>query len=88
MNVGALIQERERLLAAIEESKVAKHKLRQVNVLIAMYGDTDNIALIDESIDWKHCAKCDRNFKGNTGIGIHNRLVHGKKGVTARKVVA
>jgi hypothetical protein len=46
MNVGELLRERDRLLGVIQESKVAKQRLRQLNVLIAMYGDDDKVDLI------------------------------------------
>lgn len=43
MNVGELHRERDRLLGVIEEAKTARIKLKQVNVLLAMYGDGENV---------------------------------------------
>jgi hypothetical protein len=43
MNVGELLRERDRLLGVIEEAKSARHKLKQVNILIAMYGDDPKV---------------------------------------------
>jgi hypothetical protein len=48
MNVGELLRERERLLGVMEEAKAAKGKLRQVNLLIAMYsGNDEKVELIN-----------------------------------------
>src|SRR5579872_553449 len=75
MNVGDLMRERDRLLAVIEEAKGAKFKLKQINVLITMYGDKDNVELVSGPL--VHCDKCNLDFKGKQGMGIHNRMVHG-----------
>lgn len=46
MNVGELLRERDRLLGVIEEAKSARSKLKQINVLIAMYGDAEHVELL------------------------------------------
>jgi hypothetical protein len=43
VNVGELIRERERLLNVMQEAKAAKARLRQINILIAMYGDDEKV---------------------------------------------
>jgi hypothetical protein len=45
MNVGELLRERDRLNGVIEEAKTARIKLRQINVLIAMYGTDEKVSL-------------------------------------------
>jgi hypothetical protein len=45
MNVGELLRERDRLLGVIDEAKTARHKLRQINVLIAMYGEDEKVTV-------------------------------------------
>jgi hypothetical protein len=44
MNVGELLKERDRLLGVIDEAKTARAKLKQINTLIAMYGDERNVS--------------------------------------------
>jgi hypothetical protein len=43
MNVGELLKERDRLLGVLEEAKTCRSKLKQVNRLIALYGDSDHV---------------------------------------------
>ena len=50
MNVGELLKEKERLEQTIEEAKVAKGKIRQLNVLIALYSGDDESVSLDPSM--------------------------------------
>lgn len=45
MNIGELIREKERLEGVVKEAAVAKAKIKQLNVLIAMYGDDPKVTL-------------------------------------------
>ena len=93
MNVGELLRERDRLLGVIEEAKTARAKLRQLNIVIALYGDDDKVALngaVPKSVVNGHvstasknklvtCAKCGEQYKGVQGLAVHNRIRHGGK---------
>lgn len=73
--VGELLKERERLLSVIEEGKRAGPKLKQINVLIALYGDGENVSLLDE-VPVKQelwCGVCDAGpFRGVQGVATHH----------------
>jgi hypothetical protein len=101
MNVGELLRERDRLLGILAEAKSAKARLKQLNVLIAMYGDDDKVALngdVPKALSAVHvsttpnrpvvCAKCGETFKGIQGVATHNRIRHGGKYKLADKVDA
>lgn len=82
MNVGELLRERDRLLGVMEEAKSARAKLKQVNVLIALYGMSEDLHLPEgangTAPDLLACEKCDAGpFKGRQGLGLHQRLAHG-----------
>lgn len=98
MNVGELLRERDRLLGVLEEAKSAKSKLKQVNVLIAMYGTAE-----DQAADtWTerreaatnggpvplYCEDCadGKPFKGRQGLAVHRIKVHGTPGAARQKV--
>lgn len=70
-----LLRERERLLVKIEEGKQAAVRLKQVNVLIAMYGDD-----IVPGDDATTCPRCPgKTFKGEKGLRHHQSLSHKAK---------
>jgi hypothetical protein len=82
MNVGELLRERDRLLSIIEEAKTAKTKLRQLNTLIALYGDDEKVSTngtIPTSLLDVHpetCDICGHEAKNKRGLGVHRRIVH------------
>jgi hypothetical protein len=80
VNVGELLRERERLQGVIDEAKTARFKLKQVNVLIALYGDGEapgeNGAAPAALVT---CAKCGAEYKGVRGLSMHNTKTHGGK---------
>jgi hypothetical protein len=81
MNVGELLRERDRLLAVVEEAKTAKVKLRQLNVLIAMYGEDEKVSLngtvpVAVSNEDYDCPECDRTFETVQGVTMHRVKVH------------
>ena len=84
MNLGPLLQERERLLGVIEEAKTARIKLRQINSTIAMFGDTDNVTLLPDLVE---CDKCGKML-AKRGMGIHRRRAHGIVGKTRKPKTA
>ena len=49
MNIGDLLRERDRLLGVIEEAKSARSKLKQINILVTMYGDAEHVELVASS---------------------------------------
>ena len=80
MNVGELLRERDRLLGVMEEAKSARAKLKQVNVLIALYGTAADAAVVSNGStpEGVACELCDAGpFKGRQGLGLHQRLAHG-----------
>ena len=80
MNVGELLRERDRLLGVIDEAKSARSKLKQINVLIALYGDARDVIepTSNGSAPTVACNLCDAGpFKGKQGLSLHQRLVHG-----------
>jgi len=83
------LRERDRLLSVIGEAKTARHKLRQINVLITMYGDDEKVSLValngDHSGELVVCEDCGREFKGSRGLETHQRLMHGSVTAAARK---
>lgn len=81
MNVGELLRERERLQGVIDEAKTARFKLKQVNVLIALYGDGE--ATNGAAPVMAECPKCGKEVKAQ-GLGIHQRRTHGIQGATRR----
>lgn len=89
MNVGELLRERDRLLTVIEEAKSARSKLKQVNVLIAMYGDAEHIDLIKNDAVATNgkpkpaaeplvCPECNdgKTYNGQRGLTMHNKRFH------------
>lgn len=90
INHDWLMEERSRLLAIIEEAKAARGKLKVINTLIAMYGETNGkvpSAVIKRVTslpthtprpprDLVKCGKCGNSYKGITGLAVHNRHVH------------
>jgi hypothetical protein len=93
MNVGELLRERDRLLGILEEAKSARSKLKQVNVLIAMYGTPEDVAAVAATNGHVspavplYCETCGdaRPFKGRQGLAMHKRRAHGTPGA-ARQV--
>lgn len=93
INVGDLLKERDRLNGVIEEAKIARSRIKQINVLIAMYGDQENVTVKPaRAIAGKDSvrpqdryrvmtcpkAKCKgKVFKGQAGLSLHNQRVHG-----------
>jgi uncharacterized C2H2 Zn-finger protein len=73
MKMGeALQQEREALLAQIERGKEARVRLRQVDILLTMYGDD-----VTPPEDAKTCPRCPgRVFKGEKGLRHHRAVAH------------
>lgn len=86
MNVGELLKERNRLLDVIEEAKIAKSRIRQLNVLIAMYGDDENVSLVTD-VEMVDCPKCGKSVKVR-GLHVHNRRMHGKMTAAQRSKAA
>lgn len=97
MNTGELLRERDRLLGVIEEAKTAKVKLKQLNVLIAMYGDDEKVALngtvpasqaIDAlpEVNGLECDVCGGRFKGKGGLAMHKTKAHGIASASASAV--
>jgi hypothetical protein len=94
VNVGELLRERDRLLGVIEEAKTAKSRLKQINVLIAMYGDASNIELVTGNgksplAPELFCEQCDAGpFVGSRGLSTHVRTMHegGKTNRSKEKV--
>jgi hypothetical protein len=86
MNVGELLRERDRLLGVIEESKSARVKLKQLNVLIAMYGEGENVDLVSTNGSGMQevCDLCGDGFKGQRGLVIHKKLTHGVEPTSTR----
>jgi hypothetical protein len=78
MNVGELLRERDRLLGVIEEAKSARSKLKQINVLIAMYGESENVDLNGETLAPLAfpCPDCERTFATKHGVSMHRVKTH------------
>lgn len=95
MNVGELLRERDRLLTVIEEAKSARSKLKQVNVLIALYGDAEHVDLIKNDpvkANGKpkgevECDECGDSFVGQRGLKTHQRTMHSGEAKTRAKGV-
>jgi hypothetical protein len=84
MNVGELLRERDRLHTIIAEAKTARSKLKQINVLIAMYGDGENVALVTADANGRAlsetplaCEVCGKTFASRAGLGNHVTRQHG-----------
>lgn len=84
MNVGEWIRERDRLLAIIEEAKTARVKLKQINVLIALYGDDEKVDVngsVPEPVGVYEgrveCDICGQAYKGKGGLAMHKNKAHG-----------
>ena len=83
MNVGELLRERDRLKAVIDEAKTARAKLKQVNIMIAMYGDAEHVDLIKGDLAKTNgaatveCDECGESFVGQRGLKTHQRTMHG-----------
>ena len=96
MNVGELLRERDRLLGVLEEAKSARTKLKQVNVLIAMYGTAEDADTWTERREAAtnggpvplYCEDCadGKAFKGRQGLAVHRIKVHGTPGAARQKV--
>ena len=84
MNVGELLRERDRLLGVMEEAKSARAKLRQVNVLIALYGDAA-VSNGSPPGDLVACPECGKEVKPGIGLGIHQRKAHNIQGAARAK---
>lgn len=86
MNVGELLRERDRLLSVIEEAKSARAKLKQVNIMIAMYGDAEHVELVSvgngKTLPAElTCDECDAGpFVGSRGLNTHKRTMHAERG--------
>lgn len=85
MNVGFLIQERDRLLAVIEEAKSAKVLVKDLNRLITRYGAANitNGTITPVSVPGDvPCDQpgCDRVFENRHGLAMHKRKAHGIAG--------
>jgi len=83
MNIGALLQERDRLLEVIAEAKTARSKLTQLNKTIAMFSDDPKVSLEDipvalRSDDEFFCPDCDRVFGNAIGVRVHRGRMHNK----------
>lgn len=92
MNVGELLRERERLIGVIQESKVAKQKLRQVDVLIAMYSSGDDavdLVANGKMPESQFCVFGDGNPVKHRGICSthYTRLRNGQLSVEEMKMV-
>ena len=80
MNVGDLLRERDRLLAVVEEAKSARVKLKQLNVLIAMYGDAEHVELVSSNgTGTATCDECGESFSAGRGLSTHKRTMHGER---------
>jgi hypothetical protein len=78
VNVGELLRERDRLLGVIDEAKTARVKLKQLNVLIAMYGDGEHVELISANGALSAtCDVCGESFSAGRGLSTHKRTMHG-----------
>lgn len=89
MNVGELLRERDRLLGVMEEAKTARVKLRQVNVLIALYGDAANVEFVSNGhSELVTCPECGKQCRPGVGLGIHRQKAHGVAGTARAKKVA
>jgi hypothetical protein len=77
VNVGELLRERDRLLSVIDEAKSARSKLKQVNVLIAMYGDAANVDLVTTNGKVLTCEECGAGpFENPGGLSNHVTRKH------------
>ena len=78
MNVGELLRERDRLLSVLDEAKSARSKLKQVNVLIAMYGDPPNVDHVaTNGAAMVQCPECGAGpYKGRQGLSMHEHRIH------------
>lgn len=87
MNVGEMLRERDRLLGVIDEAKTARVKLKQLNVLIALYGDG---AAVEPGTNGAPapklpCEQCGAGpFAGQRGLDTHMRRIHGDESQQAR----
>lgn len=89
MNVGELLRERDRLLGVIEEAKSARSKLKQVNILIAMYGDAANVELVGTNGNSPGlvCPECGAGpYASKSGYRSHMTLSHGTTPTAAEPV--
>lgn len=82
MNVGELLRERDRLLGVMEEAQSARAKLKQVNVLIALYGTAeDGAAVATNGTAPPEALACDQcgagPYRGQRGLDTHMRRMHG-----------
>jgi hypothetical protein len=101
MNVGELLRERDRLLGVIEEAKSARSKLKQINVLVALYGTVQDgpksengdgprtpggKPLVGEPV---YCEQCQAGpYSGERGLGTHMRRMHGSETPEQRAATA
>jgi hypothetical protein len=84
VNVGELLRERDRLTGVIAEAKTARARLKQLNVLIAMYGDAPNVALVTADANGRAlsetalvCEVCGKSYASRSGLNNHVTRQHG-----------
>ena len=84
MNVGELLRERDRLNGIIAEAKTARSKLKQINVLIAMYGEAENVGLVTADANGRAlsetplaCEVCGQTYASRSGLSNHVTRQHG-----------
>jgi hypothetical protein len=87
INVGELLKERDRLQAVIEEAKIARSRIRQINVLVTMYGDQENVTVVVAK--YVKCPKCGKSdLRGRAGLSVHDHKMHGKSTAKQRSAQA
>lgn len=74
VTVRGLIGERDRLLQIGEEWKAAQPKIKALNSIIALYGETEQDDF-DELFEFP-CPKCDKIATSKGGLGVHLTRMH------------
>lgn len=88
INVGDLLREKERLQGVIEEAKIARSRIKQINVLVTMYGDAENVPVATPvQAKYVKCPKCGKEVK-QRGLTVHDKQMHGKMTAAQRKARA